>query len=325
VKDIFRLPILFLFVFILLFILFSALSLFAAWGSVLGEGREAALQVVLANVPAILVRVLPAAVLVALFVLLVRIAVRPGSRLLSLIIPLAGAFVLIAFGYQILHQLGPAAEAGDRAPRFAPSPRRYLVPGVFNTAAGKVIYVEQVDNRTVGPVVLAEGGGAEQELLYFPQGLVLVGEEAVIIRMAGYTLEIDPNPVYRGLFAEDPALRRFFADLDFLHRELQRAFRQSLTAFYFAVLALIVAFYGGGMFLRLSRWHLLNVTLTALAFRGFLALFRFLSEGVVSELSMVTENSQALQFLPEAALLVIGGLLLLLDLLFVPFRRWEEA
>jgi hypothetical protein len=79
------------------------------------------------------------------------------------------------------------------------------------------------------------------------------------------------------------------------------------------------------MFLRLSRWHLLNVTLTALAFRGFLALFRVLSEGVVFDLSKAAENTQALQFLPEAAILVVGGLLVLLDLLFVPFRRWEEA
>jgi hypothetical protein len=45
---------------------------------------------------------------------------------------------------------------------------------------------------------------------------------------------------------------------------------------------------------------------------------------VVSELNKVLENPQAMQFLPEAALLVIGGLLLLLDLLFVPFHRWEE-
>jgi hypothetical protein len=246
---------------------------------------------------------------------------------LSLIIPLAGAFVLLAFGYQILQQLGSADRAGSGASRpgiVEPSSRRYLLPGVFNTTANKVIYVEQIDSRTVSPVVLAEGGSTDQRLLYFPQGLVLVGEEAVIIRMAGYTLEIDPDPVYSGMFSEDPMLRRFFADLNFLHGELRRVFRHSLAAFYFAVLAVVVAFYGSGMFLRLSRWHLLNVTLALLALRGFLALFRFMGEGVVFELDKVLENPQAVQFLPEVTLLVIGGLLLLLDLLFVPFRRWEE-
>jgi hypothetical protein len=49
-----------------------------------------------------------------------------------------------------------------------------------------------------------------------------------------------------------------------------------------------------------------------------------MSEGVAVELGKVLENPQAMQFLPEVALFVLGGLLLLLDLLFVPFRRWEE-
>ena len=317
-KDIYRLPILFLFIFVTLFILLFALNVLALWGSVYSEGREAALQAVEANIPDLLVRVLPAAVLVSLFILLARIAARPHSRLLALVIPLAGAFVLLAFGYQIFQRLGPDGEGA------AASSRRYLVPGVFNTIESKVVYVEQIDERTVSPVVLAEGGNADQKLLYFPQGMVLVGEDAVIIRMAGYTLATDPDPVFSGLFTEDPALRGLFTDLDFLNRELQRTFRRSVPAFYFAVLALVLAFYASGMFLRLSRWHLLNVVLALLAMRGLLAVFRFMSEGVVAEMDKVLSNPQALQILPELALLLLGGILLLLDLLFVPFRRGQE-
>jgi hypothetical protein len=327
VKDIIRLPILFLFLFILLFILFFALSVFALWGSVYSEGREAALRLVEANIPGLLVRVLPAAVLVSLFILLARIAVKPQSRFLSLIVPLAGAFVLLAFGYQFLQRLGPDEEGGYRVFRsgsLESSSRCYLVPGVFNTIESKVIYIEQIDDRIISPVVLVEGGNAGQKLLYFPQGLVLVGEDSVVIRMAGYTLAIDPEPVFSGMFAEDPALRRLFTDLDYLNRELQRTFRRSVPAFYFAVLALVLAFYGSGMFLRLSRWHLLNVVLALLAMRGFLALFRFLSEGVVAELDTVVRSPQYLLVLPELTLALLGGLLVLLDLLFVPFRRGEE-
>ena len=317
-KDIYRLPILFLFIFVTLFIFLFALSVLALWGSVYSEGREVALQAVEANIPGLLIRVLPAAVLVALFILLARIAARPHSRLLSLVIPLAGAFIFLTFGYQIFQRVGPDGEGA------AASSRRYLVPGVFNTIESKAVYVEQIDERTVSPVVLAEGGSADQKLLYFPQGFVLVGEDTVVIRMAGYTLATDPEPVFGGLFAEDPALRRLFTDLDFLNRELQRTFRRSVPAFYFAALALVLAFYASGMFLRLSRWHLLNVVLALLAMRGFLALFRFMSEGVVAEMDKVLSNPQALQILPELALLLLGGLLLLLDLLFVPFRRGEE-
>ena len=322
-KDILRLPVLFLFFFVLLFLFFFGLSLLAQWGSVYSEGREIALQVVEARMLQSLLNVLPAAVLVSLSFLLARIATKPGSRFLSLIIPLAGAFVLLAFGYQFLVGLGPAE--GAQPGVIDPTPRRYLAPGVFNATESKVLYFDDLDERRVSSVVIAEGGSSGQKLLYFPQGQVAVGEEAVILRMAGYTLEVDPEPVFAGMFVEDPVLRRFFTDLDFLNRELRRMFQRSLPAFYFAVLALVISFYASGMFFRLTRWHLLNAALTLLALRGFLALFRFMKEGVVFELDKVLRNPQVLQFLPELVLLILGGLLLILDILFVPFNRWEEG
>jgi hypothetical protein len=323
VKDILRLPVLFLFFFVLLFLFFFGLSLLAQWGSVYSEGREIALQVVEARMLQSLLNVLPAAVLVSLAFLLARIATKPGSRFLSLIIPLGGAFVLLAFGYQILAGLGPLE--GAQPSVIDPTPRRYLAPGVFNATESKVLYFEDLEERRLSSVVVAERGSSDQKLLYFPQGQVTVGEESVILRMAGYTLEMDPEPVYAGMFAEDPILWRFFTDLDFLNRELRRMFQLSLPSFYFAVLALVISFYAIGMFFRLTRWHLLNAALTLLALRGFLALFRFMKEGVVFELDKVLRNPQALQFLPELALLTLGGLLLLLDILFVPFNRWEEG
>ncbi len=322
-KDILRLPVLFLFFFVLLFLFFFGLSLLAQWGSVYSEGREIALQVVEARMLQSLLNVLPAAVLVSLVFLLARIATKPGSRFLSLIIPLGGAFVLLAFGYQILAGLGPLE--GVQPSVIDPTPRRYLAPGVFNATESKVLYFEDLEERRLSSVVVAERGSSDQKLLYFPQGQVAVGEESVILRMAGYTLEMDPEPVYAGMFAEDPILWRFFTDLDFLNRELRRMFQLSLPSFYFAVLALVISFYAIGMFFRLTRWHLLNAALTLLALRGFLALFRFMKEGVVFELDKVLRNPQALQFLPELALLTLGGLLLLLDILFVPFNRWEEG
>jgi len=323
VKDILRLPVLFLFFFVLLFLFFFGLSLLAQWGSAYSEGREIALQVIEARMLQSLLNVLPAAVLMSLAFLLARTAIKPGSRFLSLIIPLGGAFVLLAFGYQILVGLGPLE--GAQPSVVDPTPRRYLAPGVFNAVESKVLYFEDLEERRLRSVVVVEGGGSDQKLLYFPQGQVAVGDDSVILRMAGYTLEVDPEPVFAGMFAEDPVLRRFFTDLDFLNRELRRMFQLSLPAFYFAVLALVISFYASGMFFRLTRWHLLNAALTLLALRGFLALFRFMKEGVVFELDKVLRNPQVLQFLPELVLLILGGLLLILDILFVPFNRWEEG
>jgi hypothetical protein len=78
------------------------------------------------------------------------------------------------------------------------------------------------------------------------------------------------------------------------------------------------------LFLRLSRWPLLNVVLALLAMRGLLFLIRFLREGVALELAQNMSNPQTLQVLPELTLLLVGTLLLFLDLLFLPFRRRDQ-
>ena len=62
-KDILRLPVLFLFFFVLFFLFFFGLSLLAQWGSGYSEGRETALQAVEARMLQTLLNVLPAAVL----------------------------------------------------------------------------------------------------------------------------------------------------------------------------------------------------------------------------------------------------------------------
>ena len=68
----------------------------------------------------------------------------------------------------------------------------------------------------------------------------------------------------------------------------------------------------------------MNVVLVLLALRGILALFRFMRVGVVLELNRTLHNPQIAQLLPEMVLVILGGLLLLLDLLFVPFGAGAE-
>jgi hypothetical protein len=181
-----------------------------------------------------------------------------------------------------------------------------------------------MEGPTLSPLVLVEAGRSDQKLLYFAQGRITLAQDTLSLRTAGYTLETAPESVFGPLFSQDVLLKRFFVDLDFLNRELAAVFVNSLPAFYFTVLVLVIAFYSCGMFLRLTRWHLLNAALALLALRGLLALFRFMREGVVFELDKILSNPAAVQFLPELALAVLGGLILLLDLLFVPFRRWQE-
>jgi hypothetical protein len=78
------------------------------------------------------------------------------------------------------------------------------------------------------------------------------------------------------------------------------------------------------MFFRLSRWPLANVLLGLLIMRGFLALFRLLRDELAGQMAKLLPNPALLDYLPEVALLVVGLILLLVDLLFFPFDRWQR-
>ncbi len=318
VKDIFRLPVLFLFIFVLLFLCLFALGVLNLWGSNYSEGNEAALRLVEARLLHILIEILPSSVLLTLIFVLLRTAIKPGSRLLSLVIPLAGAFLLLAFGYQVLEGFQKGLD-----PEPQPSAYRFLAPHFFNRKESKVLYLDALEEQTMSSVMIVEGQSSEQRLLYYPQGRVSTEADKVILRMPGYTLETGSEPVYAGMFEETPVLHSLYSDLTFLNGELQNMYEASLVAFYFTVIALVIAFYGSGLLFRLTRWPLLNLALCLLAMRGLLALIRFMRVGIAMELGKALSNPQALQVLPELVLLILGAVLLFIDLLFIPFDRWK--
>jgi hypothetical protein len=339
-KDLLRLPALFVLFFILLLCMFSGLSLLAQWGQGLSAGREPALVETAWQLPRLLSGALPVSVMAALMLLLFRVANRPASRLLSLVIPLGAAFVLLAFGYQLLHGLPPPpARSGTAAEAQGPpaaAPSLYMLPGVFNQVGDRIVYPESVTGGLLGPTVYAEGllvgeGGSVgraaeggQVLRYYSTGRARATSEGLTMGWPGRgTVQLRAEPVFATLFGPDPALRWLFADLQLLNGELDRALAASLPSFYLTCLALVFCFYAVGMFFRLSRWPLLNALLAILAARGVLLLLRVLRQGVAVELGKIFGITRTLQLAPAMGLLLVGIVLFLLDLLFVPFDRWK--
>lgn len=324
-KDLVRLPAVFLLAFILVFLLTLSLSLLAAWGGLLPVDRALrglALAPAVARLPGLAQQVLPVSVLAALLVLLMRVARRPGSRLLSVVLPPACAFVLLVFGYQAL---GGLAAAWPRAK--GPGSEvdyGYLAPGVFSRAGSKIVYVESLEaGRAAGIVVLGEQGRSGR-LSFSARGELEARGDTVALRLGGTILEWPARSVYAPLFAPDPLLGPFLADLRSMNHELSRQHAEARTMFYLSCLGLVVALSGAAVLLRLTRWPLLNACLALLAARGVLALFVLLRQDGATQLSKALGGARIFQSLPGAGLLVLGVLLLLADLLFVPFDRRRE-
>lgn len=323
-KDLVRLPSVFLLAFILLFLAAVSLGLLAAWGSLLSAGTEPqgqALAPALARLPAVARGALPASVLGALLVLLMRIARRPDSRLLSLLLPPACAFVLLVLGYQGL-QLLDAAWPKRSEPAAA---SLYIAPELFTEAGPRVIYARSLEAREASGIVIRREAGSVPRLRYESRGQLAVGEQTVALRVPGEAVEWPKQSVFAPLFAPHPTLRPFFSHLGVLDEELARQFAQHRGIFVLSCLALAVSACGAGVLLRLSRWYLLNACLTLAAFRGLLALFALLSQGGAARLGEALGGGALVRALPASGLLLVGVLLLLLDLLFVPFGREREG
>jgi hypothetical protein len=322
-RDLLRLPALLVFFLVLLLLLLPGIDLLSTWGTGLSAGREEALSVTGARLLPALRESLPVAVLLALVLLLFRISLKPGNRFLSFVLPLAVAFVVLAFGYQVLEGLQQRVDL-RRAESLDRSPGRFLVAERFNEAGGKILYLSKLEGGTLRGVVLYDPEARSPRLRFSPRGSVDVIDGGVRVSLEGTTWELASEAVYAPLFGNDPLVQPLLEDISLLNLELDRLFRESRSGFFLLSFALVFAFYSAGLFFRISRWPLLNVAVALFVLRGYLYLARLLGHDMVVELGKVFRNPAILSYLPALVLLILGAVFFLIDVLFVPGERWRR-
>ncbi len=315
----FQLPFIFLFYFIIVILLFSGLNLLAFWGGLYSENSEILVKMVVQLIPESILLVLPVSVLTTLVLLLFRILKNPGSRFLSFILPLICALAVMIFGYMGLNLIR------HRDEQIPATPARYLVPGKFNSVEDQIVYVGEIEGKNLRSILIIGGSNPEMNFIYYPRGTAETGKEGLsIIIPERPRLVLNASPVYSSIFSQDRFVTGILRDLLCMNRELNTLFMESKTGFYLCCFALIFSFLSASVFMRISKWPLLNVLLGLLVMRGFFSLFRFLREGVALEMEKIVTSNILIQFLPSLILLGFGVLLFLIDILFVPFDMWKR-
>jgi hypothetical protein len=320
VKNALRLPALYLLFFILLVLLLTGISLLELRVGNFGETGRAARALAASRLVPILLERFPAAALFALVLTLFPLYHRPGNRFLCYLLPMGAAFAVLAFGGLALRRL----PAPPRPP--APSVAGYFLPRHFQEFGDGVLYLDGVQGSRLEGVVAQGPAAAGPRLGYLGSSQASFDGKRLIVRGGGRGLSAPDRPAHAVLLAEakEPAqqLRAgFTADLQFLARALDARYGSSPSSYHLTCLALVFSFFTAGMFFRISRWPLANVLLAFLVMRGYLFLYRWLREGVAGELADLIGAPRLAAYLPEAALLTLGVLLLLIDLLFLPFER----
>jgi len=318
-KESLRLPIVFLFFFIITIFLLAGLNLLSFWGRIYSDNTDLVMRLVLRRIPVSVLEMLPASVLLALILLLFRIIRHPGNRFLSFIIPLISAFLVLAAGYLGLQMILPGYE------EIKLTPARYLAAGNFIKAEDRVLYVETLQDSSLGSILLVGRGNPEKNFSYYPRGRVeALGEELKISVPESPALVFKLETLFSSIFRKAPIVRDFLHDIQLVNRELNAFFNQSRSSFYFCCFSLVFSFLSVSVLMRISRWPLFNILLGFLVMRGFFYLFRFLREEIASEVGKILADQTMIQLLPILTLVGFGALMLLLDILFVPFRSWHR-
>lgn len=323
-KDSLLLPVIFLLIFLVVFLLIAGLGTLKGLGERFSEGSITMVEAISYNLPVRLLQILPVSILISLVALFIRILIKPGLRFLSFLLPLGTAFAVLIFGYYFLN------ETSLHTKKTAVKAERFLLPGKFTNLGGYTVYAESLQDGEAANLILMEDGksGTENKQKKFnfysrleinadAQGITLypLNEKGV---------KINVRPFYSFIFQEDPLLNSFSRDIGLLNAELARQYHHNRTGFLILSFSLVFFCVASSVFMRISKWPLLNFMIGLLILRGMFSLFRFLKTEIILELKKVLADSSLIDSLPAMIFLFFGLVLLLIDLVFVDYNFWKR-
>ncbi len=317
VREPFRLPFIFLLVLACVGALFTVLQLAAAWGVEASSAGGFTLAWALGRLPRAAFEVMTPAVILSIVLLGFRMVRRPFSRLAGFLIVLVAGYLALVNGLLWTHRAGSADPA---------APAGYLQPAVFTGAGSYYLYPQAVNGGRLGPVLLARMPGSAPRLSLSPGGTAAAAGAGTTVRLEGST----PMEIRGGLTSAAAALFRpdnltggLLSDVATCTADLERQLTASLPRLFAACFALVFLVSASLVFLRLTRWPLANVLLLALAVRGYFWLYHWLAVQGMAVIARVAADPAVAGLVPAAAMVALGVLLLLVDILFVPADRWS--
>ena len=328
-KDSLLLPVIFLLIFLVVFLLIAGLGTLKNWGECFSEGSITLVEAIFHNLPARLLQILPVSILISLVALFIRILIKPGSRFLSLLLPLGTAFAVLVFGYYFLNEVN-VMNVTSPPEKKAVKAERFLLPGKFIDLGGYTVYAESFQDGEAANFILIEDGKSSTEneqkkFNFYSRVKISADAQGITLNTSEKKkLKINARPAYSFIFQEEPLLSSFFRDIGLLNVELDRQYHNSRTGFLILSFSLVFFCMASSVFMRISRWPLFNFMIGLLILRGIFLLFRFLKTEIIQELKKVLADSPLIDYLPAMIFLFPGLVLLLIDLVFVDYNFWKR-
>jgi hypothetical protein len=322
VKEPLKLPFLFLFILLCALVVLSALNVLFTWGMQESGTRAFSLGWAAARLPRSAFEALLPAVVLSLVGAGIRMVRRPFSRFLGLLLCLVVSYACLVNGMIWLRLLArralPAqATAAD-----------YFSPGSFTRVGGSLVVAQSADGQALAGVLVATPSAAagSARLAVHPRAEATLADGAVRLRLPGRAAALAGRPDLQraAVFAPDTFTRYFLRDIDVLVADFEGMLAGSLPEFFAASFALLFLCTASFVFLRLSRWPMLNVLLLLLAVRACALLWHFLSVSAAPRIASHVSDALLARMFPSAVMAALAVVLLLADILFVPADRWKR-
>ena len=322
-KEPLKVPFLFLFILLCVFAALTALNLLFTWGLYESAAHRFEIGYAVARLPRSAFEVILPSVVLSLLLIGVRMARRPFSRFLGLLLCLAASYAALVNGMiwlRLLAQKSRPAQAATAG---------YFRPLGFTAVGATIVGVQSVDGNTLRGVLVvaaAPSTGAAR-FLVSPRAEAAVSDRAVSVTLPGrrpVKLSGAPPLSRDAIFGPDRYTRYFLRDIGVLTADFERLLAKSLPEFFAAAFALLFLCTASFVLLRVSRWPLLNILLLVLALRGYAALWHLLSVSAAPRIARFVTDGLLVRMFPSAVMALMAFVLLLIDILFIPADRWKQ-
>lgn len=323
-KEPLKAPFILLFTLICTTVILTALNVLVTWGLYDSPTRAFGLPYVVSRAPRSMFEVLIPAVVLSIMLFGLRMARRPFSRFLGLVIALVVSYVVLVNGMILLR--GVSAKA-----RVAPvAARQYIQPSTLVRMDSWMLSASSISDDRMRGVLLFDTTKTADRFTVFPAATVSARAGSLTVTTAGgapLTVSASPALAGTGVFAPDRFTGLFLRDMDTLRADFERLLAASVGQFFAACFALLFLCTASLALLRLTRWPLANVMLLAIAMRGYFSLYHLLATTLASRIASAVADPVIVRLFPSAALAALAVILLLIDILFIPADRWtrEEA
>lgn len=319
VKEPLKLPFVFLFNVICVTVVLSALSLFTSWGLTESAALPFTFTYLLQRLPDEAFHVLIPSVVVSMVIVGFRMARRPFSRLAGFLIVAATGYIVLVNGMILLSTL-----AGKARPTMGQA-ANYLQPRTFLRLGGVVLAPTSVSGANLGGVLVYEADLPAGKLSVAPGGTAFVQGDRLTVNLAGQRPEQisgTPMAARASVFAPDALTSLFLRDIATLTDDFRRLMTDNLGEFFAACFALVFLCAASLVLLRLTKWPLANIMLLLIVVRGYFVLYHLLATRYAPEVAGAVTDPMVARMFPVAAFIVLGVILLLVDILFIPADRW---